>query len=133
MTWVTVEDTSVVVDTQDVGWKLRYAPQSMTYDDYKVAAAIASSYAHLTDPMVDSDDAVAALERAREGTRVVIEERQQQLLDAVAREWVLDCEPTDGTQTFLLGPFTHDEAVGRALWERKTNPDVRVSLRKTMP
>lgn len=132
MTWVTVENTQVPVDTDDIQWKLRYSTGSLTTSDFLVAAGILGVYHHLTDPFTDEEDAVSTLIRARTGTAQVRDQERQKLYAAVAHEWVLDCQPPKG-ESYLLGPYTRIKAEEMAKDENRRNPDLHITLRKTMP
>jgi hypothetical protein len=42
------DNTSFPVNTHDLEWRLRNAPESITHNDYMVLASICSSYEHIT-------------------------------------------------------------------------------------
>ena len=127
MTWIQFEDVTVVVDTEDVGWKLRYNPRALVDSDFRVAASILSFYAHLTDPLVEEKDAIAALKRARQGTREVWDEIEANQEEQVAKVWVVVVTLENGNQT-IVGPHSKNEAAQVADTYHKSYPSASIMI-----
>lgn len=108
MSYGTIEGTTWPVDTDDVQWKLRYAPNALTKEDRLFAASVMAAYAHLTDPMVDEESAIAALKRARLVTADVLANLAELQSERVKRGFVVMRGSGPSAQVF--GPFTYDEA-----------------------
>ena len=60
-----VDDTTWPVNVGDLGWKLRYAPDTLTREDQLVLASVVASYCYLIDPTLTHGDATTSLRRAR--------------------------------------------------------------------